>query len=72
MEISKSNTNYPQKTNQSLNPLSFAMKDRKKISSAGGNENKFLDNVFGKPSKQPTKKEAERDRKVEALLEAYK
>lgn len=34
--------------------------------------NKFMDAMFGKPAKQPSKKEIERDRKVEALLEAYK
>jgi hypothetical protein len=36
-----------------------------------GGENKFLDSVFG-PQKVRTKKEIERDRKVEALLEAFK
>ena len=34
-------------------------------------DNKFLDAVFGQ-QKMRTKKEVDRDRKVEALLEAYK
>jgi len=34
-------------------------------------DNKFLDAVFGQ-QKNRTKKEVDRDRKVEALLEAYK
>ena len=34
-------------------------------------DNKFLDGVFGK-QKIKTKKEMDRDKKVEALLQAYK
>ena len=49
------------------------MKERKNLNSAGSKENKFLPSVFGQAQKkQPTKREIERDRKVEALLEAYK
>lgn len=69
MEITKNSLRISNKSQSKLNPLLLAVKDRK-ISSAG--DNKFLNNVFGKPTKQPTKKEIERDRKVEALLEAYK
>lgn len=36
-----------------------------------GPDNKFLDAVFGQ-QKMRTRKEVDRDRKVEALLEAYK
>ena len=44
------------------NPLLLQMKDK---------DNKFLDGVFGK-QKIKTKKEMDRDKKVEALLQAYK
>ena len=57
-----------------LNPLLLSLKQKgsiPEISSKSGTKNKFLENVFGK-SKTITKKEADRDRKVEALLEAYK
>jgi hypothetical protein len=36
-----------------------------------GSDNKFLEAVFGQ-NQARTKKEVDRDRKVEALLEAYK
>ena len=36
-----------------------------------GQDNKFLDAVFGAPAMK-TKKAVDRDRKVEALLQAYK
>lgn len=58
-----------------LNPLLLSLKEKgaKDLYSKGKDptENAFLNNVFG-PQKQRTKKEIERDRKVEALLEAFK
>ena len=50
-----------------LQPLLLSMKQ----SGKNLDENKFLEAVFG-PQKQKSKREVERDRKVEALLEAYK
>lgn len=53
-----------------LNPLLLSLK-QKAGSSMQGPDNKFLDAVFGQ-QKMRTRKEVDRDRKVEALLEAYK
>ena len=50
-----------------LNPLLLSLKQANK----NMDENKFLEAIFG-PQKQKSKREADRDRKVEALLEAYK
>jgi hypothetical protein len=55
-----------------LNPLLLSLKQ--KGGPAGdekGTDNKFLEAVFGQ-NQSRTKKEVERDHKVEALLEAYK
>ena len=57
-----------------LNPLLLSLKQKAHqamSSSHEGPDNKFLDAVFGQ-QKTRTKKECDRDRKVEALLEAYK
>ena len=56
-----------------LNPLLLSLKQKAGSSMQGtkGPDNKFLDAVFGQ-QKMRSKKEVERDRKVEALLEAYK
>ena len=55
-----------------LNPLLLSLKQKGGPQGEGkGSENKFLDAVFGQ-NQARTKKEIERDRKVEALLEAYK
>ena len=58
-----------------LNPLLLSLKEKGAKDLFGqdkdATENAFLKNVFG-PQKQRTKKEVERDRKVEALLEAFK
>lgn len=71
LEIQK---NVKGSAQSNLNPLLLSHKDKKSMTQYPGDskENKFLDAVFGKPKKEPTKKEIERDRKVEALLEAYK
>ena len=60
-------------TEGQLNPLLLSLKQKATTSMAGakGPDNKFLDAVFGQ-QKMRTKKEVDRDRKVEALLEAYK
>lgn len=56
-----------------LNPLLLSLKEKgaKNLYGKDPTENAFLNNVFG-PQKQRSKKEVERDRKVEALLEAFK
>lgn len=50
---------------QTLNPLIGHLKHSK------SDDNKFMEANFG-AAKQKSKREIERDRKVEALLEAYK
>ena len=55
-----------------LNPLLLSLKQKGGPQGEGkGSDNKFLEAVFGQ-NQARTKKEIERDRKVEALLEAYK
>lgn len=54
-----------------LNPLLLSLKNHGVSKSQNGKDNKFLDAVFGS-QKVRTKKEIDRDRKVESLLHAYK
>ena len=57
-----------------LNPLLLSLKQKAQHTPDDGRkpqDNRFLDAVFGS-QKVRTKKEADRDRKVEALLQAYK
>ena len=58
---------------QQLNPLLLSLKEKQQLAPLGDEKsnNKFLDAVFGQ-QKNRSKKEIDRDRKVEALLEAYK
>lgn len=55
-----------------LNPLLLSLKQKAHAPAQGkGQDNKFLDAVFGS-QQMKTKKAGDRDRKVEALLQAYK
>ena len=63
-EISKSMSQL--KSSAEAAPILLSLKDKQDPS-----KNKFLEAVFGE-QKQRSKKEVDRDRKVEALLEAYK
>ena len=62
-------------TDSQLNPLLLSLKEKGARNLFGKdkdpNQNAFLNNVFGK-AKTRTKKEIQRDKKVEALLEAFK
>ena len=60
-------------TDGQLNPLLLSLKQKVQApGQAGGKpQNQFLDAVFGAPATK-TKKATDRDRKVEALLQAYK
>jgi len=61
-------------TDGQLNPLLLSLKQKAQgPAQAGGKpqDNKFLDAVFVAPATK-TKKAVDRDRKVEALLQAYK
>ena len=57
-----------------LNPLLLSLKQKAHLPADDGRkpqDNRFLDAVFGS-QKTRSKKETDRDRKVEALLQAYK
>ena len=71
--ISKSVANLSSNlTDGQLNPLLLSLKNKGGPNGdQNGQDNKFLDAVFGSQQTR-TKKEVDRDRKVEALLEAYK
>jgi hypothetical protein len=81
MELSKQNNNISKSVanlsgnlnDGQLNPLLLSLKNNggPKSDQKGSDNNKFLDAVFGSQLSR-SKKEVDRDRKVEALLEAYK